>query len=200
MPKNPNTEDHKCKRNSDTYQQQWWQSNTIHKNFLSTSTGNAGKPQPTWLPEPLPNMPQITATQIKRIIAKLSPYKAHSPDSIPNIVLQLCADLLIGQLTKIYRSIIKHEIYYDKWGEYTTVVLQKSNKPNYETLKAYRPIALISTMAKVLTMAVAETSAKWCNNINYFPRTTLEDAQNNPWQMLSTTSSTKSQQHGGEIR
>jgi hypothetical protein len=41
-------------------------------------------------PEPLPDPPQIRVCQIQRHIAKLSPYKAHSPDGIPNIVLQRC--------------------------------------------------------------------------------------------------------------
>ena len=171
MPINPNAENHKCKRNSDTYQQQQQQSNTIHKNFLSTGTGNTGKLQPARLPEHLPNPPQITVAQVKRIIAKLLPYKAHRPDGIPNIVLQRCTDLLIDQLTKIYRSIIEHEIYYDKWREYTTVVLRKLNKPNYKTPKAYRLIALISTMAKVLTSAVVENLNQIVEQHQLLPKT-----------------------------
>jgi len=35
-------------------------------------------------------------------------------------------------------------------------VLRKPGKPNYEVPKVYRPIALLSTMAKVLTGIVAE--------------------------------------------
>jgi hypothetical protein len=38
----------------------------------------------------------------------------------------------------------------------TTIVLKKPDKPNYEVPKAYRPVALISTMAKILTAIVAE--------------------------------------------
>lgn len=46
-------------------------------------------------PEPLPNPPQLTQSQLIQHIAKLSPYKAHGPDGIPNIVLQKCMDLII---------------------------------------------------------------------------------------------------------
>jgi hypothetical protein len=54
----------------------------------------------------------------------------------------------------IYRAIL--EEFYDPWSEFTTVVLRKPDKPDYEAPKAYRPIALISTMAKVLTAIVVE--------------------------------------------
>jgi hypothetical protein len=37
-------------------------------------------------PEPLPDPPQITKEQIQRHISKLSPYKAHGPEGIPNVV------------------------------------------------------------------------------------------------------------------
>ena len=36
------------------------------------------------------------------------------------------------------------------------VVLRKPGKPDYETPKAYHPIALLCTIAKVLTVIVAE--------------------------------------------
>ena len=107
-------------------------------------------------PAPLPDPPQITTEQVHRHIAKLSPYKAYGPDGIPNVVLQRCADIITERLTIIFRAIIELGTYYDPWREFTTVVLRKPGKPCYETPKAYRPIALISTMAKVLTSIVAE--------------------------------------------
>jgi hypothetical protein len=39
-------------------------------------------------PEPLPDPPNITKDQVQRHIQKTSPYKAHGPDEIPNVVLQ----------------------------------------------------------------------------------------------------------------
>ena len=47
-------------------------------------------------------------------------------------------------------------MYYDPWKDFTTVVLRKPGKPRYDTLKAYRPIALLNTMGKVLTSVVVE--------------------------------------------
>jgi hypothetical protein len=107
-------------------------------------------------PEPLPDPPQITKEQVRKHIAKLLPYKAHGLDGIPNVVLQRCVDLLDTRLMCIFRAILELNTYYDPWREFTTIVLRKPGKQSYETPKAYRPIALISTTAKVLTSIVAE--------------------------------------------
>ena len=122
-------------------------------------------------PEPLPDPPQIRAGQILRHIAKLSPYKAHGPDGIPNIVLQRCANIIIGRLTRIFRAITSRNIYYEPWKEFTTIVLRKPGKPCYEVPKAHRPIALISTMAKVLTAVVAENLSRVIEQHQLLPKT-----------------------------
>src|SRR5260221_645906 len=41
------------------------------------------------------------------------------------------------------------------WKEFVTVVLRKPGKPSYDTPKAYRPIALLNTMWKVITAIIA---------------------------------------------
>src|SRR5271168_4615466 len=122
-------------------------------------------------PEPLPDPPRISASQIRRHISKLSPYKTPGPDGIPNIVLQKCVDLLIKRLIRIYRAVMELDVYYDPWKEFTTVVLRKPGKPSYEVPKAHRPIVLISTMAKVLTAMVAENLSKMIERYHLLPKT-----------------------------
>ena len=123
--------------------------------------------------EPLLDPLQITTSQVQQHLAKLSPYKAHGPDGIPNIVLQRCTDILLGRLTTIYRAIFDLNMYYDPWREFTgtTVVLRKPGKPSYEVLKAYRPIALISMMAKVLTLIVTENLSQLVEQHRLLPKT-----------------------------
>ena len=50
---------------------------------------------------------------------------------------------------------------FKPWKEFTTVVLRKPGKSSYSTPKAYRPIALLNTMWKVITAIVA-------NHISYY--------------------------------
>jgi len=52
--------------------------------------------------------------------------------------------------------IIRHGIYNQGWQESMTCILWKPGKPSYEVPKAYHPIALLCTMAKVLISIVSE--------------------------------------------
>jgi ribonuclease HI/endonuclease/exonuclease/phosphatase family metal-dependent hydrolase len=122
-------------------------------------------------PEPLPDPPNITKEQLLYNIARTSPYKAHGPDDIPNVVLQKCAPLIQDRLIRIFQAILDLGVYYEPWKEFTTVVLRKPGKPSYTVPKAYRPIALLSTMAKVLTSIVAENISKLVEMHQLLPKT-----------------------------
>ena len=113
---------------------------------------------------------QITRDAILRQLRKLKPYKAPGPDGIPNIVLTKCADLLADRLYRIYSAIYNHEIYYAPWKVFNTIVLRKPGKPSYEVPKAYRPIALINTLWKVLTAILAEQLTFFAEKHQLLPR------------------------------
>ena len=74
-------------------------------------------------PNPLPDPPTITKEQISTHIANLSPHKAPGPDGIPNIVLKESSEIITVPLTNIYKALIRFNIYYDPWREFTTVML-----------------------------------------------------------------------------
>jgi len=97
----------------------------------------------------------ITSEQIKAQLKKLKPYKAPGPDGIPNIVLTKCADEITDRLRYIYKAMLETRLTYKPWKEFVTVVLRKLGKPRYDTPKAFRPIALLNTMWKVITAIVA---------------------------------------------
>ena len=122
-------------------------------------------------PDPLPDPLPPDKGQIEGVIRKLSPYKAPGPDGIPNIVLQKCYDKIADYLYYIYQAILGIEEMYDPWREFTTIVLRKPDKPNYGVFKAYRPVALISTMAKVLTALVAENISRLVEQHQLIPKT-----------------------------
>jgi Reverse transcriptase (RNA-dependent DNA polymerase) len=107
-------------------------------------------------PVALPAPPVISLDQIRCHVNSLSLYKVSDLDGIPNVVLQKALEHIKDFLLSIFRAIIKLGIYVDDWREFTTIVLRKPGKPNYEIPKAHRPIALLCIMAKVLTVIVAE--------------------------------------------
>jgi ribonuclease HI len=128
----------------------------FHKVFFPPRPEASSVPSNFRYPDPLPAPPVITKAQIRRHISSLSAYKASGPDGIPNVVLQKTIDHTEDFLESLFQAIIRLGFYVDTWREFTTVVLRKPGKPNYEVPKAHRPIALLCTMAKVLTAIVAE--------------------------------------------
>ena len=60
---------------------------------------------------------------------------------------------------------------YDNWREFVTVVLWKPGKPNYQVAKAYRPIALLCTLAKVITAIVANDISYLVEKHQLLPKT-----------------------------
>jgi ribonuclease HI len=130
--------------------------NALAKSFFPEKPNRDLVPPNADYPEPVQFSPSYGRDRIRAGIAKLTPYKASGPDDIPNIVLQRAAHQLVDYLFYIYQATFTLNVYHHQWREFTTAVLRKPGKPNYEVPKAYRPIALLCTMAKVLTALVAE--------------------------------------------
>jgi exonuclease III len=122
-------------------------------------------------PKPLPNVEEedaprapkpcsapikITKEQMVKHLKKLKPYKAPGPDGIPNVILSKCADMLLDRLYYAYTAMLNDNLQYSPWKSFVTVVLRKPGKPRYDLPKAYRPIALLNTMWKLLAAIVAE--------------------------------------------
>lgn len=99
----------------------------------------------------------VKEDQIRRQIENLAPYKAVGPDGIPNILIKECKEILMNHLLTLYRATFKLKWYPDKWKESKTVVIRKPGKGNYNAPKSYRPIALLNTLAKLLSACIAET-------------------------------------------
>ena len=120
-------------------------------------------------PKPTCKFDPITKDQVTRQLAKLKPYKAPGPDGIPNIVLSKCANILVDRLWYIYSAMLNRNLYYEPWKQSITVVLRKPGKPRYDTPKAYRPIALLNTMSKVLTAIAANLMTFYTEKYKLLP-------------------------------
>jgi hypothetical protein len=114
------------------------------------------EPQPTEkFPKACKGAGQIIREQIRMQLKSIKPYKAPGPNGIPNIAISKCADLIVDRLFYIFEAMLERRLLYEPWKVSTTVVLRKPGKPRYDIPKAYRPIALLNTMWKALTVIVA---------------------------------------------
>ena len=82
-----------------------------------------------------------------------------------------CADTLTPHLLCIYKAVFLLNTYYPAWREFNTVVLRKPGKPDYSVPKAYRPIALLNTTAKLLTAIVTDNMSHLIKTNHLLPST-----------------------------
>jgi len=121
-------------------------------------------------PEPAEKWTDITRDQLTQKIDNLSPYKAPGPDGVANVVFQWCR-ILTDYLLPLFNAVINLRTYYDPWRESITVILRKPGKPDYSVPKAYRPIALLNTTAKILLVIVADRTLFILETHNLLPNT-----------------------------
>ena len=141
----------------------------LAKSFFPAKPDDPGIPNDHAYPNECCKPDRITKEQIISQFRKLKPYKAPGPDGIPNIILTKCADLLTDQLYYIYKAMVERNFHYAPWKTFTTVVLRKPGKPRYDIPKAYRPIALLNTMWKVLAGIIADQITFYSEKYHLLP-------------------------------
>ena len=121
-------------------------------------------------PDPAETWTPITRKHLVEAIRKLNGFKAPRPDGIANIVFKKCP-ILINRLLSIFNATLQLDTYYDPWRESTTVIIRKPSKPDYSVPKAYRPIALLNTTAKLLSALIADRVSYILEMHNLLPST-----------------------------
>ena len=130
-------------------------SKVFHKTFFPLPQQAMQIPANFPYPPPAFICPSISDSSIHEAITNLKEHKASGPDMIPNEVFLHCRNELIPFLGPIYRATFDLSYYPDDWKISNTVVLRKPGKPDYTDANAYRPIALLNCIAKILSACVA---------------------------------------------
>ena len=76
-------------------------------------------------------------------------------------------------LTNIFTAYLKLEYYPNQFKPSITAILKKPQKPDYSIPGAYRPIALLSTVGKLLERIVAERLANAAETHHLLPDTQM---------------------------
>ena len=120
-------------------------------------------------PDPCATFQNVTDQQIHRAIKHLKPYKGTGPDRHSNSLYIQCRELLVPHLGPYYHATFELKFYPPGWKYSTTAVLRKADKPDYSPPKAYRPIMLLNTIAKILSSIVAEDLVHLSETHNLLP-------------------------------
>ena len=117
------------------------------------------------------SLPQITEREVMDAVKTTRPPKAPGPDGISNRALQAAAALLVGHLTRIFNCSIDMADCPAHFRCSTTVVLRKPGKDKYTVAKAYRPIALLNIIGKVMDAVIARRLSYLVETYEVCPRT-----------------------------
>ena len=92
---------------------------------------------------------------MQSIVQKVKPDKCLGLDEIPNRFLKAMGEPLIKALQALITAVIKVNHYLIRFRAARTIVLQKPSKPDYADPGAWRPIALLSILGKVVETLLA---------------------------------------------
>jgi hypothetical protein len=97
---------------------------------------------------------QVTLDDITSILRTIHPDKCPGPDSIPNRFLKAMGQPLIQAIHSLIEVCITLEYFPTAFKHARTIVLRKPSKPDYSAPSAWRPIALLNTIGKVLEVVL----------------------------------------------
>ena len=96
---------------------------------------------------------------IKRIICKLDPNKAHGHEMISIRMLKMSGDAIIEPLFKIFKNCSKCGIFPDDWKKGNIVpIFKKGDKQN---IKNYRPVSLLPICSKIFERIIYDNMLKY---------------------------------------
>ena len=102
---------------------------------------------------------EFMKNDIKRIICKLDPKKAHGHDMISIRMLKVSGDAIIESLFKIFKNCLKCEIFPDDWIKGNIVpIFKKGDKQN---IKNYRPVSLLPICSKIFERIIYDNMLKY---------------------------------------
>jgi hypothetical protein len=92
----------------------------------------------------------ITESEVIMIISRIALNKTSSLDDIINRLIKTCSSVLIKLLISLFQICIAHAYHLITLKTINTITLKKTRKSDYITSKAYKSIALLNIIEKVM--------------------------------------------------
>lgn len=120
----------------------------------------------------------VTSEDIQAIVRKVKPDKCPGADEIPNRFLQAMGEPLTRAMQALITAVIKHSYYPARFREARTIVLRKPSKPDYSDPGAWRPIALLSTLGKIIETLMARRLSDLAEKEGLLPNSQMGNRTN----------------------
>jgi hypothetical protein len=102
----------------------------------------------------MPSLMSISEKELSSVIKKWHPFRAAGSYGIPFFVLKCLGSPFVSFLKSIFQSCIDFSYHPTAFCHFNTVLLRKSGKGDYSVPRAWRPIALLNTLVKVLKSVI----------------------------------------------
>jgi hypothetical protein len=112
---------------------------------------------------------QVTVDDIAAILRTVYPDKCPGPDSIPNRFLKAMGQPLVRAIHSLIEVCLALEYFPTAFKHARTIVLRKPSKPDYSAPSAWRPIALLNTIGKVLEVVLDRKLRTTAEEYHLFP-------------------------------
>ena len=132
--------------------------NTMHAHFSSAINNTVDDTFLDSIPQqPIRDWPLISIAEIKDMVQLTSNCSAPGPDNITWHHLKAILNLenVSESICLMFNNICASGIWPRWFKESISVIIPKPKKPDYTLPKAYRPIALLNTLGKLLTKIIA---------------------------------------------
>jgi exonuclease III len=124
-------------------------------------------------PEPLEIDEEIREEEIHEALQHVTNDKAPGPDQVSNRVLKAAEEWLTPSLHKLFNATVRIGYHPKAWKSAITLALRKPNKEDYTLVGAYRPIALLNSMGKLLELIMSRKLSELAESNNLLPETQM---------------------------
>jgi hypothetical protein len=121
-------------------------------------------PEPHWT---------VTSQELDSILRTIKKDKAPGEDGIPNRFLTELGKPLSSALAELFQQCLKTGYYPVHFRKAQTVILRKPGKTSYDEPGSWRPIALLSTIGKLLETLIAKRLSSTAEKHNLISRTQM---------------------------
>lgn len=116
-----------------------------------------------------PSSRPISLEEIQLVISALKDFKAPGRDTIINLAIKLGGIPMASCLLNLANAILQSGLFPSSWKVAKSAILKKAGKPDYSNPAAYRPIALLSTLGKVIEAVLANRIRSFAETNNLLP-------------------------------
>ncbi|KAF8697726.1 hypothetical protein AX14_001266 [Amanita brunnescens Koide BX004] len=130
----------------------------MHGHFSNAHTRNVSETFLDSIPQlETRSWPLISQTEVLDMIAKTSNTSAPGPDNVSWHHLKQISDVdgVLNSICTLFNNVCASGTWPSWFSESISVIIPKPKKTDYTIPKAYRPIALLNTVGKLLTKIIA---------------------------------------------